>query len=85
MDAPTRYSVGSVVPNTDIKYAVEVLDSHSISQFWTPNAIQFDQALSNEMFHGYLKLHSIEALPIPAHHHNKNVLECKHKIIRIFS
>ena len=82
MDATTRYSVGSGVPNTGMEPAIEVLNSHWISHFWTPTATQFDQAFANEMFPDYLKFHGIEPRPIPARHHNKKVLESKHKIIR---
>ena len=83
MDATTRYSVGYVVPNSAMESAFDVLDSNWISHFWTPTAIQFDQAFYDEMFHDYLKLHGVEPRPISARRHNKNVLESKHKLFEI--
>ncbi len=62
--------------------ATSILDSHWISQFWAPKAIQFDQAFANERFLQFLELYGIERRPIPARRHNKNVLESKHKVIR---
>ena len=82
MCASTRYSVGTVVPDVGMESAVNALDSLWISQFWSPKAIQFDQAFHNEIFLKYLNTYGIEARPIPARRHNKNVLESKHKIIR---
>ncbi len=82
MDAATRYSVGAVVPDTGMVSAIDVLDSHWISQFWAPNSMQFDQAFDNEIFKNFLNVYGIESRPIPARRHNKNALESKHKIIR---
>ena len=81
MDAYTRFSVGSVVPDTGTESAIAVLYSHWISQFWTPTAIQFGQAFYNEPFHDYLKVFGIEYRPNPARRHKKDVLESKHKVI----
>ena len=81
MDAYTRFPVVSVVPDTGTEFAIAVLDSHWISQFWNPTAIQFDQAFYNEPFHDYLEVFGIEYRPIPARRHNKDVLESKHKVI----
>ena len=82
MCASTRYSVGSVVPDTGMDAAINALDSHWISPFWAPKAIQVDQAFANDPFFKFLEFHGIEARPIPARRHNKNVLESKHKVIR---
>ena len=82
MDSSTRYSAGSVVPDTSMESAISVLDSHWISPFWAPNAIQFDKAFSNHEFQEFLSLHGINPRSIPARRHNKNVLDSKHKMIR---
>jgi len=82
MDATTRYSVGAVVPDTSMKNAMLLFESLWISAFWEPKAVQFDQAFDNSIFKTYLEKHNIEARPIPARRHNKNVLESKHKVIR---
>ena len=50
MDANTRYSIGAVVPYTSMESVIEVLDTHWISQFWTPTAIQLDKAFGNDIF-----------------------------------
>ncbi len=50
MDAATRYSAGAVVPHTRMESAINVLDSHWISQFWASNSMQSDQAFDNEIF-----------------------------------
>lgn len=81
MDASTRYSVGSVVQDTSMNSAILLFESLWISAFWEPKAAQFDQAFDNSIFTTYLEKHNIEARPIPARRHNKNVLESKHKII----
>lgn len=36
MDSFSRYSVGSVVKDTKIVTAIEVMEGHWISQFWAP-------------------------------------------------
>ena len=71
MDASTRYSAGSVIPNTGMKAAIEALDSHWIFHFWAPNSIQFDQASASKEFIEFLPLHDIIARPVPARRHNK--------------
>ena len=54
MCGSTRYPTASVVPNTGVEAAINVLDSHWISQFWAPKAIQFDQVFANELFQNFL-------------------------------
>ena len=81
MDATTRYSAGTVVPDTGMGAAIEVVDSLWVYSFWAPTSIQFDQAFNNKKFNGFLSLHDISVRPIPVRPHNKNVNESKHKII----
>lgn len=81
MDATTRYSLGSVVPDDGMEQSVLVLEANWISPFWEPASIQFDQAFNNQKFKEYLDLYSILGRRIPARRHNKNVLESKHRII----
>ena len=80
--ASTRYSVANAVPNVSMESAVNALDSLWIFQFWSPKAIQFDQAFHNEIFLKRLDTYAIEARNISAHRHNKNFLESNYKIIR---
>ena len=82
MDATTRYSVGSVVPDVSMEHSIHTIESNWISPFWAPEAIQFDQAFDNAKFQDYLQLYDITPRPIPARRHNKNVLESKHRVIR---
>lgn len=82
MDATTRYSVGSVVPDVGIDNAILTLEAHWISPFWAPESIQCDQAFDNSKFKSYLSIYDISPRPIPARRHNKNVLESKHRILR---
>ena len=83
MCASTWYSVGTVVPGIGMEFSANSLDSLWISQFWSPKAIQFDQASDNEIFLKYLDVYGIEARPIPAlRHNNKNVVQPKYKFIR---
>ena len=82
VDASTRYSAGIVVPDTGMQTAIEAFDLLWISLFWAPISIQFDQAFDKKEFNEFLALHGINARPIPAGRHNKDVIESKHKIIR---
>ena len=82
MDASTRYSASTAVPDTGIEAAIEVLDSHWISPLCAPSYIQFDQAFDSNEFKTFLSLHDINAKPIPPRYHNRNVIESKHKINR---
>ena len=82
MCASTCYSVGAVVPNTGMESAIYGFDSHWISQFWAPAAIQSDFAFPNEPFLQFLEFHCIGTRSIPARWHNKNLLESKQKVIR---
>lgn len=43
IDSMTRYSICAVVPDNFIKSDTHVMESHYISQFWSPDAAQYDQ------------------------------------------
>ena len=75
MDATTRYSAVTDVPDSSMETPIEVLDSHRISPFRAPDSIQFDQAFVNKEFNDFLSLHGINPRPVPARRHDKNVIE----------
>jgi len=82
MDAITRYSAGSCVPDTSMVHSILSFETLWISQFWIPSAILFDRAFKNTQFDDWMKNYGIDSNPIPPRRHNKNVLESKHRIIR---
>ncbi len=71
MDSSTRFSVGSVVPDTTMNSAIIAFETHWISPFWAPNAEIYDPAFKNDLMESYLKNNGIEGRPLPPRRHSK--------------
>eukprot|EP00180_Rhodochaete_pulchella_P003511 Plantae.Rhodophyta-Rhodochaete_pulchella.ctg6082.p1 GENE.Plantae.Rhodophyta-Rhodochaete_pulchella.ctg6082~~Plantae.Rhodophyta-Rhodochaete_pulchella.ctg6082.p1 ORF type:complete len:115 (+),score=13.03 Plantae.Rhodophyta-Rhodochaete_pulchella.ctg6082:293-637(+) len=79
MCAKTHYCLGSLARTHHADE--QALETHWIQGNFQPKSMNFDQDYNSEMFRKYLA-DDIEAQPIPARRHNKNLAEFKHRVIR---
>lgn len=64
MDCQTRYSAGALVPSTSMSDTIPVFESLWISEFWSPHAVQGNQAFNNQEFKDYLLRYDIQFRPV---------------------
>ncbi|CAN8074685.1 unnamed protein product [Agarophyton chilense] len=82
MDTVSRYSVGSVVPDTTISSAIVSFDSQWILPFGPPGKVFYDPAFKTVELKKYLSGYGIDTKSLHLRRRNKNVIESNHRIIR---
>ena len=55
MDSASRYSVGTLVPDTSMLQAVTAFEAHWVSQFWAPTKVLFDPGFKGIELTKYLQ------------------------------
>lgn len=83
MDTKTRLSAGVICADTLLSNAIYALQIGWLTPFWIPASIRAGDGFNHTKFIYFVKSIGSQFEPILPRHHNKNVLDSKHSILRL--